>query len=63
MNDKPIYIGVAVLEVSKWLMYEFYHNFSLRKSPSSKINYMSTDLFILSSEVDFYETIKENPER
>jgi len=50
MYDKPIYIGVAVLELSKWLMYEFYYNFLLLKSPSSKIIYMDTDSFILSSE-------------
>jgi len=63
MYDKPIYIGVAVLELSKWLMYEFYYNFLILKSPPSKIIYMDTDSFILSSEEDFYETIKENPER
>ncbi|XP_041675515.1 uncharacterized protein LOC121530461 [Drosophila eugracilis] len=63
MYDKPIYIGVAVLELSKWLMYEFYYNFLLVKSPSTKIIYMDTDSFILSSEDDFYETIKANPDR
>jgi len=45
MYYKPIYIGVAVLELSKWLMYEFCYNFLLLKSPSSKIIYMNTDSF------------------
>jgi len=44
-------------------MYEYSYNFLLLESPSSKIIYMDTDSFILSSEEDFYETIKENPER
>jgi len=41
-------------------MYSFYYKFLLLKSPT-KIIYMDTDLFILSSEKDFYETIKKIP--
>lgn len=61
--DKPIYIGVTVLELSKWLMYDFYYNFLSVKSPSTRIVYMDTDSFITSSTDDVYELIKQNPER
>ncbi|QKS69572.1 PolB [Drosophila-associated adintovirus 2] len=61
--DKPIYIGVTVLELSKWLMYDYYYKFMLAKSPSTKIIYMDTDSFITSSKDDVYKLIKNNPER
>ena len=27
MLNKPIYVGSTVLELGKWLMYDFHHNF------------------------------------
>ena len=29
--NKPIYVGFTVLELSKWEMYNFHHNFMIRK--------------------------------
>ena len=29
--NKPIYVGLTVLEISKWEMYNFHYNFKIRK--------------------------------
>jgi len=42
-------------ELSKWLMYDFYYNFLLVKSPSTRVVYMDTDSFITSSTDNVYE--------
>ena len=50
LMDKPIYLGIAVLELSKLLMYETYYD---RLQPyfgqkNIQLHYMDTDSFILS---------------
>lgn len=62
-HDKPIYIGVTVLELSKWLMYDFYYNFLTKEDPNLKCIYMDTDSFVISSEHDIYDIIKRNPSK
>ena len=27
IHNKPVYVGFTVVELSKWLMYDFHHNF------------------------------------
>lgn len=46
--DKPIYLGFTVLELSKWLMYDFYYGF-LKKILGDDVTlaYMDTDSFII----------------
>ena len=54
--DKPSFIGLSVLELSKLLMLEFLYDYFKPKYPDSKVLYTDTDSFILDVPTeDFYE--------
>ena len=57
--NKPVYLGQAVLDLSKLIMYEFHYDYMLPKyNDRIKLCYMDTDSFIHSiSTEDFYEDI------
>ena len=42
MLNKPIYVGFTVLELSKWLMYDFHHNF-IKKNFNAELLFTDTD--------------------
>ena len=42
MLNKPIYVGFTVLELSKWMMYDFYYNF-IKKSFNVELLFTDTD--------------------
>lgn len=55
---KPIYVGVAVLNLSKWLMYDFFYNTLRVKYPDATMIYTDTDSFIFEVKTDdFYKDL------
>ena len=61
--NKPVYLGQAILDLSKIVMYEFHHDYMKRKYNNDKLAlcYMDTDSLIYSIEMDdFYKDIANN---
>ena len=42
MLNKPIYVGFTVLELSKWMMYDFHYNF-IKKNFNTELLFTDTD--------------------
>ena len=62
--NKPIYLGLSILEISKILMYEFWYVFMKSKYNNNvKLCYMDTDSFIMDIKTnDFYKDIANDVE-
>ena len=62
--NKPIYLGLSILEISKTLMYEFWYEYIKPKYGNDvKLCYMDTDNFIMNIKTnDFYEDIANDLE-
>ena len=62
--NKPVYLGLSVLQLSKILMYEFWCNYVKRKYDEKvKLCYMDTDSFIVYIKTgDIYKDIAEDVE-
>ena len=62
--NKPIYLGLSILEVSKILMYEFWYDYMKPKYGNKvKLCYTDTDSFIINIKTnDFYEDIASDVE-
>ena len=62
--NKPIYLGLLILEISKMLMYEFWYDYMKPKyNDNVKLCYMDTDSFIMNIKTnDFYEDIASDVE-
>ena len=63
--NKPVYIGMAILDISKTLMYEFWYEYIKQKyKDNAKLCYMDPDNFIISIKTeDFYKDIANDVER
>ena len=62
--NKPIYLGLSILEISKILMYEFWYDYMKPKYDNNvKLCYMDTDSFIMNLKTnDFYKDIASDVE-
>ena len=62
--NKPIYLGLSILEISKTLMYEFWYDYMKPKYNNDvKLCYMDTDSFIMNIKTnDFYKDISNDVE-
>ena len=62
--NKPIYLGLSVLEISKTLMYKFWYDYMKPKYNNDvKLCYMDTDSFIMNIKTnDFYKDISNDVE-
>ena len=62
--NKPIYLGLSILEISKTLMYEFWYDYMKPKyNDNVKLCYTDTDSFIINIKTnDFYEDITSDVE-
>ena len=63
--NKPVYLGLSILEISKTIMYEFWHDYIKRKyQNNSRLCYMDTYSFIINVQTeDFYEDIANDVEK
>ena len=62
--NKPIYLGLSVLEIGKILMYEFWYNYMKPKyNDNVRLCYMDTDNFVMHIKTnDFYKDIASDIE-
>ena len=63
--NKPIYLGLAILDISKILMYEFwYHYLKPKYKDKVKLCYIDTESFVIYIKTeDFYKDIANDIEK
>ena len=60
--NKPAYLGLLLLEISKTLIYEFWYDYiSPKYQNNAKLSYIDTDSFIIHIKTDnFYKDIADD---
>ena len=63
--NKPVYLGISILDISKTLMYEFWYDYVKPKyQEKAKLCYMDTDSFLINFFTeDFFEDTNNDLER
>ena len=60
--NKPVYLGMSILDISKTLMYDFHYNYIKKKNgPKAKLLITDTDssMYEIHTE-DFFEDIRKH---
>ena len=60
--NKPIYLGLSILDISKITMYEFWYDYvKIKYEDRARLCYMDTDSFAVNIKTkDFYKVIAKN---
>ena len=60
--NKPIYLGLSILDISKITMYEFwYYYVKIKYHDKARLCYMDTDSFVVNIKIkDFYKDISQD---
>ena len=60
--NKPVYLGISILDISKILMYEFWYDYLKPKcKDNAKFCYMDTDSFVINIFTEgFFEDINND---
>ena len=63
--NKPIYLGLSILDISKILMYEFWYDYMKPKYDNDvKLCYMDTDSFVMNIKTeDFSKDIANDVDK
>ena len=60
--NKPIYLGLSILNISKITMYEFWYDYvNIKYEDKARLCYMDTDSFVVNIKTkDFYKDISQD---
>ena len=60
--NKPIYLGLSILDISKITMYEFWYDYvKIKYEDKARLCYMDTDSFVVNIKTkDFYKDISQD---
>ena len=63
--NKPRYIGMTILDISKLIMYQYHYDYLMPKYPDSKLMFTDTDSFCywIPTETNIYDDMYEDKER
>ena len=58
--NKPRYVGMCILDISKTIMYKFHYDFIMKQYPNAKLLFTDTDSFCydIPKKTNMYDDIK-----